>query len=127
MRVACKNCNTCILCFFGTVRVPIVHFQKDFDNFDCKPFRPPAFLTPYFWLEPKLLGKMAKNDFFRFARKYSINRKNKLYDPYKAFCNHCGSNFSKKNFGRKKIFWTPLTEKTGKKTSKMAKNSIFEA
>ena len=37
-----------------------------------------------------------------------------------------GRIFRKKNFGRKKIFWTPLTEKTGKKMSKMAKNGIFE-
>ena len=38
-----------------------------------------------------------------------------------------GQIFQKKNLVRKKIFWTPLTEKTGKKTSKMAKNSVFEA
>ena len=32
----------------------------------------------------------------------------------------------KKNWP-KKIFWTPLPEKTGEKTSKMAKNGIFDA
>ena len=44
----------------------------------------------------------------------------------KRFETMMGRIFRKKNFGRKKIFWTPLTEKTGKKTSKMAKNGIFE-
>ena len=34
---------------------------------------------------------------------------------------------NKKNFGPKKNFWTPLPEKTGKKTSKMAKNGSFDA
>ena len=33
----------------------------------------------------------------------------------------------KKNFLVEKKFWTPLPEKTGKKTSKMAKNGIFAA
>ena len=33
----------------------------------------------------------------------------------------------KKFFWSKKKFWTPLPEKTGKKTSKMAKNGIFDA
>ena len=93
-RVACKNCKTCILCFFGTVRVPIVHFQKDFDNFYCKHFRPPAFLNPIFLAWTQIIRKNGQKRLFRFAWKYSINRKNKLLDPYKAFWNHCGSNFS---------------------------------
>ena len=35
--------------------------------------------------------------------------------------------FEKKKFDPQKIFWTPLQEKIGKKTSKIAKNGIFEA
>ena len=68
MRVACKIAKTCILCFFGTVRVPTVHFQKDFDNFDCKPFRPPPFLDPPFRSEPQNIKESMGNRFFDFFK-----------------------------------------------------------
>ena len=35
--------------------------------------------------------------------------------------------FEKENFGSKFHFWTPLTEKIGKKSSKLTKNGIFGA
>ena len=78
--------------------------------------------TPIFWPYPNLYWKMAKNDFLSFARKYSINGQDKLWDPYKAFWNHCGSIFSKKKIWFEKNFFGPPSQrKQAKKRQKWPK------
>ena len=121
MSVACKNCNTCILCFMAPLGSQPFISRRILITFIANPYVRQRFWTPIFWPYPNLYWKMAKNDFLCFVRIYSINRKNKLWDPYKAFWNHCGSNFSKKKIRVEKKYFGPPHRENRQKNQKRLK------
>ena len=70
---------------------------------------------------------MAKNDFFSFARNYSINGKNKLWDPFiKRFETKVGRIFRKKNWLKINYLDSLHRKQANNGKNGMAKNGIFE-
>ena len=100
-------------------RVYIFHIWKDFDNFPSERLRPIAFLGGPIRVEPQNIKDSKGNRFFDFCKK-----KRQISPKWVMDYNYCilgpfwSKNFFKKKVGQKKIFGTPLPEKTGKKRPK---------
>ena len=85
------------------------------------------FWTPIFGLNPNYRGKWPKTTFL-FCEEIQHKSQKQAIASILGVLKPGWVEFSKKkNFARKNFFGPPLTEKIGKKSSKMAKNGIFGA